>query len=304
MSIAHLADTKRYIGKIEKESGPILLVVAGLHGNEPAGIQAIHETLLEMSYLEGKIRGSIYGIRGNLQALEQKKRYLDSDLNRMWQLDPDVEIDQSSAEYHEYLAIMDVISEIDSIKNGRPLILLDLHTTSSESLPFILCNNEPLNRRLVQPIPVPTILGVDNRIKGTLSGYVNSLGHASAVFEAGQHDDPFSIMFHKSIIQLFLVGSGIINQAHVEDFEATVNGLYLHSRSMQCVFEIMFRYGIKPNENFKMNPGYMNFMKIEQGEVLGHNDRGEIVAPLPGRIFMPLYQELGDDGFFIIDEIK
>lgn len=303
MSIAHPADTQRYIGKIEKDSGPILLLVAGLHGNEPAGIQAIHETLLELSYLESRLLGSIYGIRGNIKALQENKRYIDTDLNRMWPLDPDVEIDETAAEYEEYLGIMEVIREIKSIQGDRPLMLLDLHTTSSESLPFLLCGDDVRSRRLVKPIPVPTVLGVENRIKGTLNSYLNSLGDASAVFEAGRHDDPFSILYHKSVVQLFLVGAGIINQTHLEDFEDTVNSVYLHARSMQYVFDIMFRYGIKPGEKFVMKPGYKNFMKIDQGEVLAHNERGEIVAPLPGRIFMPLYQELGNDGFFIIDEV-
>jgi succinylglutamate desuccinylase len=303
VSIAHPADTQRYIGKIEKDSGPILLLVAGLHGNEPSAIQAVHEILMEMNYMESKLRGSIYGIRGNLQALAENTRYIDCDLNRMWPLDPDVDIDKNAAEYEEYLSIMEVIREIKSIQGNRELIMLDLHTTSSETLPFILSSHDPKSRRLVKPIPVPTILGVDNRIKGTLGSYLNSLGDASAVFEAGQHRDPFSIMYHKSIIQLFMVGTGIINQTHLEDFEDIVNSVYFHAKNMQYVFEIMFRYGIKPGEKFVMKPGYKNFMKIEQGEVLAHNNRGEIVAPLPGRIFMPLYQDLGDDGFFIIDEI-
>lgn len=299
-----LTDTRRLIGKIEKNYGPILLLVGGVHGNEPAGIQAIHETLLQLSYMEDHVQGSIYGIRGNLQALEQKRRYIDRDLNRVWSMDPQIQRDTTAAEHREFLAIREFIHDIKSHQGDRHLILLDLHTTSSESLPFILCSNDPRNRRLVKPIPVPTIFGVENRIKGTLNNYLDDLGDSAIVFEAGRHDDPFSVMYHKSIIQLMLVGTGLVNQADLGDFEDMVGSLYHHCRSMQFIFEIMFRYGIKPGEQFRMMPGFSNFMPIRQGQVLASNERGDIVSPLPGRIFMPLYQEQGDDGFFIIDEVK
>jgi len=304
VSIAHLTDTKRELGKIEKESGPILLLVAGIHGNEPAGIKAIQSVMNELYSIQDKIYGSVYGIRGNMEAMLRAVRYIDRDLNRIWPTDPYIEMDTTAAEYREFLEIRDLINEIKATQGERPLILLDLHTTSAESLPFLLCKNTTSNRRLVKPIPVPTIFGVENRIKGTLSNYLDHLGDSAVVFEAGQHDDPISVKYHVSMIHLLLVGSGIMNQVDLEDYEEVVNDLYHDCRSMQYIFEIMFRYGIKKEENYVMRPGYKNFMKIEQGEVMGHNERGEIVSPLPGRIFMPLYQELGDDGFFIIDEVK
>lgn len=304
MSIAQLEDTKRMIGSIEKDRGPILLLVAGIHGNEPAGIQAAKEMMLQLNHMREKINGSVYAILGNMKAIQQNTRYIDTDLNRMWSPDIKLEDVMAFSEYEEYQEIKDIITEIKSKQNERPLILLDLHTTSAESLPFILCSNEPRNRRLVIPIPAPTILGVENRIKGTLMNYLNDMGDAAIVFEAGSHTDPASVTYHKSIIQLLLVGTGLMNQCDLEDFESIVNNLYHHSIHMQYVFEIIFRYGIKPGEKFKMRPGFQNFMKIEQGTALADNENGVIVAPLPGRIFMPLYQDKGNDGFFIINEGK
>ncbi|MEZ5008921.1 MAG: succinylglutamate desuccinylase/aspartoacylase family protein [Chitinophagales bacterium] len=302
MSIAQMQHTKRFIGHIAKDKGPILLIVAGMHGNEPAGIQALEEMMLELNGMQNKIQGSIYAILGNVKAIQKQTRFIDTDLNRMWA--PDIEEDQvkNLSEYQEYLEIKEIIDEIKSEQKDRPLILLDLHTTSAASLPFILCSNEPRNRKLVIPIPAPTILGVENRIKGTLMNYLNDSGDAAIVFEAGSHSDPLSVLYHKSIIQLLLVGTGLLNQSNLENFEEIVNNLYHHSIHMQYVFDIIYRYGIKPGEKFKMRPGFQNFMRISQGTVLADNENGEIVAPLSGRIFMPLYQSQGNDGFFIIDE--
>ncbi len=302
MSIAQMNNIQRFIACIEKDKGPILVIVGGMHGNEPTGILAMEEIFSNIGEIEEKLHGSIYAIKGNMNAMQNNTRYIDNDLNRMWAKDFDESEIIKSAEYQEYQEIKNIVSDIKSMQGDRHLILLDLHTTSSYSLPFILCSNEPQNRRLVMPIPVPTVLGVENRIKGTLMNYFNDMGDSGIVFEAGRHDDPLSIKYHKSIIHLILVGSGIINQSDLENFENMVNNIYHHSISMQYVFEIMFRYGVKTGEHFKMRPGFQNFMKIEQGTVLADNEHGEIVAPLPGRIFMPLYQDQGSDGFFIIDD--
>ena len=53
-----------------------------------------------------------------------------------------------------------------------------------------------------------------------------------------------------------------------------------------------------------MKPGYKNFQKISKGEVLAEDRNGHIVSQYNGRILMPLYQKQGEEGFFIIKEIK
>lgn len=49
-----------------------------------------------------------------------------------------------------------------------------------------------------------------------------------------------------------------------------------------------------------MQEGYDNFQRIKAGELLAFNDKGPIVSPYDGHVFMPLYQEEGEDGFFIV----
>ena len=53
-----------------------------------------------------------------------------------------------------------------------------------------------------------------------------------------------------------------------------------------------------------MMPGFKNFQPIEKGQLLGHDARGEVRAPKNGCILMPLYQQQGDEGFFIIKVIE
>jgi succinylglutamate desuccinylase len=51
-----------------------------------------------------------------------------------------------------------------------------------------------------------------------------------------------------------------------------------------------------------MHPGFTNFQKVKKGELLAHDNKGEIICPHVGLILMPLYQKQGEDGFFLIRE--
>jgi hypothetical protein len=52
-----------------------------------------------------------------------------------------------------------------------------------------------------------------------------------------------------------------------------------------------------------MFPGYKNFQSIRKHSLLAQNNAKEILSQWNDRIFMPLYQKKGDDGFFIIRRI-
>ena len=75
----------RLIGHIKgKQPGPTVIFIAGMHGNEPAGVFALQRILKEISERKTRINGSIYAISGNLWALGRGERYHKEDLNRLW----------------------------------------------------------------------------------------------------------------------------------------------------------------------------------------------------------------------------
>ena len=65
-----------------RADGPMLIVLGGIHGNEPAGLHAI-EPLLEPPGL-ALARGDLVVLSGNRGALAEGVRYLERDLNRGW----------------------------------------------------------------------------------------------------------------------------------------------------------------------------------------------------------------------------
>ena len=77
--------TERIIGQISgEETGPTLVLFGGIHGNEPSGVEALEQVFRQLKVSELQIKGSIFGIKGNLPALLEKKRFLEHDLNRIW----------------------------------------------------------------------------------------------------------------------------------------------------------------------------------------------------------------------------
>jgi hypothetical protein len=57
-----------------------------------------------------------------------------------------------------------------------------------------------------------------------------------------------------------------------------------------------------------MKPGFQNFQPVRRGEELAHVDPGTgvraVQCPFDGRLLMPRYQSLGDDGFFLGREVR
>ncbi len=52
-----------------------------------------------------------------------------------------------------------------------------------------------------------------------------------------------------------------------------------------------------------MKPGFINFQQIQKGQQLAVSNGQAVNAPQQGKIFMPLYQSQGNDGFFTIRSI-
>jgi len=66
---------------------------------------------------------------------------------------------------------------------------------------------------------------------------------------------------------------------------------------------LKLRYKIDEEEDFVMEPGFTNFQRIFKGQVLAKNNKGDVLSPVDGNIFMPLYQKQGNDGFFIVQPV-
>ncbi|PTX45023.1 succinylglutamate desuccinylase [Christiangramia gaetbulicola] len=294
---------RRFLKVLKSErTGPVLIFFAGIHGNEPAGMIALEKVLSEID--PKMLQGSVYAISGNLKALSKNKRYLDCDLNRMW---TSARIEKRSFEKELYAEDLEqeelfgIIQEIIS-ENKTPLYFIDLHTTSSDTLPFITINDSLINRRFSKLFPVPVILGIEEYLEGPLLSYINNLGFVSLGFESGQHTSKEAVYNAESFIRMALHFSGILKLSDQVEKESLK--LAKAAENNRKIYEIIYRYNIMKNEHFKMKPGFVSFEKVEKGTLLATSDERDIYLSRKATMFMPLYQKKGEDGYYLIRKIE
>lgn len=291
----------RILYKVENNiNQPTIVFFGGIHGNEPAGIFALEAVFNKLD--QSNINGNIYAIAGNLMALKEGKRYLGKDLNRLWTEKGISSLLQARSfipEHREQLEIYNLLNDIIS-KNKGPFYFIDLHTTSSKTLPFITINDAIINRKFSELFPVPTVLGIEEYLSGPLLSYINTLGYVSLGFESGQHDNKSAISNNIAFINLVLEHTNVVNPKETQD---DYNHLKSSAQNLLDDFEVIYLHRIKSSDTFDILPSFKSFEKIKRGELIAEHNKKEIVAKYKGRIFMPLYQKRGNEGFFIIRKI-
>ncbi|MEE2940454.1 MAG: succinylglutamate desuccinylase/aspartoacylase family protein [Planctomycetota bacterium] len=294
----------REIGvKDEGRDGPLLILTAGLHGNEPGGVRALR-TLFEA--LEGTpTAGRIVGLAGHLSALRRGVRHQGQDLNRMWTADTLRALgarrpEDDTADEAELRALFSIIeAERDAARGrSREVILVDLHSTSADGGAFSVALDSLPSRRLARDIGLPVVLGLEERIEGTLLTWLVAQGDTSVVVEGGQHDagSTRDVLLASLWVVLDHVGALLEGDDRVE--RARRRLLQARGEAPE-VLDLIYAHSIEEGEDFAMRGGWRNFMPVGDGLVLAEQRGHEVRAPLSGYMLMPLYQGLGTEGFFL-----
>ncbi len=300
--------TERVIGWVQgQQAGPTIIATGGVHGNEPSGVEALQHLVAELSSGAIPFRGNLLALNGNVAALKLQQRFIDADLNRMWLWkDETAELYYHDAghEVEELKAIRRLIDETMAEQQG-PFVFIDLHTTSADSIPFALIADTLNNRNFIQQMPCTTILGLEEELDGTLLSYINEMGHTAIGFEAGRHDDPACVQYHTSFMWLVMGIAGCIDRHTFEPYHNHEKVLEKAAgKYASSMFEVRYRHALLAHDSFTMNPGYHNFRRIDRFELLAQHNQRQVRARYRGFIFMPLYQSQGEDGFFIVKEVK
>lgn len=291
------------------EPGPLFLVFGGMHGNEPAGLEAAEEVLGELHERGASIRGRIVVMACNLRALARDQRYIESDLNRIWREEVVERIhgQDATADSPEENELRELIAAVqDQLDAGTPerVVFLDLHTTSAGGAPFQCMGDTLQNRHIAFEIPVPLILGLEEVIAGSLLEYVGERGHAAIAVEGGQHVDARTAEHHEAAIWLALLAAQAIRAEDIRHLARHRARLSAASRGVPHVVEIIHRHGVEEDDDFEMLPGYYNFCHVKKGELLARDRSGDITSPDDALLLLPRYQGQGNDGFFLAREVR
>jgi succinylglutamate desuccinylase len=147
------------VTKTAENPGNITTIMAGVHGNELAGVFAIQDLLAEQIQ---PIAGKIHFILANLKGLEIEQRAFEKNMNRCFREENNME----SYEEQRVKEILPYLKESD--------FLLDVHNTLSEknSIPLLISEYPEIDPYFNVDY---TASGFDQLHPGGSDGYMNSV---------------------------------------------------------------------------------------------------------------------------------
>ncbi|WP_425075942.1 aspartoacylase [Psychroserpens sp. S379A] len=302
--ISYTTKDRIYYSQNNNINGTTLVCIGGVHGNEPAGVYGLQKVISDIVVNNIKFKGNFYALLGNMEALKEGVRYQDFDLNRLWTKDEIMSIcdeDDGYFEFEEQREQCELYNTIKAICKSHQgnFVFIDLHTTSSPTVPFITISDSLNNRALANKFNIPIVLGIEEYLDGPLLSYINEFGHVSLGFEAGQHEDENAVLYCEAFIWMVMEKIGIVSK-HEFNYKAYSRMLTIENG----FYEIVYRHCLSESHHFKMKPGFKNFKPVMKHQSLAYDGVSEIKSPFNGLIFMPLYQAQGEDGFFVIKKLS
>ncbi len=244
--------TEEILQLVGERDGPTSIILAGVHGDEKYGVEALKKTLSTLKIDAGRV---FWGY-GNPMALEAHQRFINADLNRMFKSEEELSDDiKKGYEYKRAQFLKAYFKQADA--------LLDIHTSRTpNSKPFAICEDNA--REIVSRLPVELVVsGFDKVEPGGTDYYMNSIGKIGICIECGFGDDPVSAQVAEENIQAFLKALG-----HIK------NDLNPREQSMMRVYEL---YLTKTN-NFVLSKQFEDFEEVLEGQLIGMDGDKEVLA--------------------------
>ena len=240
--------------------GPKIVIIGGVHGNEPVGVEAIIEIQDQIQNLKN---GEITFILGNPLAYLEDVRFISSNLNRCF-------VKDYPKDYEGFRA-----KEItDFLRKYKPDYLLDLHSVSIGNTQMeIHKNKNKIVRCLINQGFMQIVIN-QKAMKGSsiqLKFLENTMG-----VECGNHNSStglgVAIFKIKQLLNYFKMAEFIL--------EKTV------SSSNFVAYQLI--EPIIPRLEFKFtNPDIASEIFVKKGAVYAKSKNGDIVASVDSYILMP-----------------
>lgn len=179
--------------------GPHVAIMGGVHGNEPCGVHGVHWAL---DHLTPPLQGRVTVILGNRAAVEAQKRFLDYDLNRLY--NNDVLHLSQGREAARVEEIKQALTNVD--------YLLDIHSTTTPTIPLTCSSDSSKHLALCSVLPVGFMTtGWGGKILG-LAGeeYLDSQGGVGITIECGSHLESSVNKVAEQAIIRFLQATGML----------------------------------------------------------------------------------------------
>lgn len=259
-----------------KLPGKNILVLAGVHGNESFGVDAINEVISSLKITKGKVTFII----ANPEAIKQNKRFIEFNLNRCFlKLQPNEIYDSLEGKIARKL--MPYLEDADW--------LLDIHGSNSQgSIPFIICEEQSFE--VAKQLPFDIISYNWDRFQpGSSDYYMNTQNKIGICAECGYLGDSSSKEKAKQTITDFLILAGSIKGKIKNNPE---------KKFIKIASQYKNRYG-----KFKKSRNFKDFELLDKNEVIGKDKNKKIYAKSGDRLlFVRDRENIGEECFLIAKE--
>lgn len=250
-----------------KHPGPCAVIMGTLHGNEPIGAMVIEE--LKNLLKPAEIHGEIYLILGNPKAYEKNQRFIDCDINRIFNLNFSKPY---NTEEKRVLEIAPILEKAD--------FLLDIHSTQKPSIPFIYTASTSRNLELAAIFETKFIVSGNKKFKAkktTMSAdnFVDNNSGIGITYESGWNEDltKFEQSLQKSKEFLCKIGITFLNEKPPK-------------ASKTIFLEVQARL-MPTSKSFQLSQDYENFDFVKSGETLATENNQKITKPYDCYIIFP-----------------
>lgn len=253
---------------------PIALCIIGAtHGDEPAGVHALQKISQHIKDQEWVLNGvDVFGLVGNPDAYEKRVRFIDHNLNRMFQ---DVLLNDSTNISLEVVRAREIKKIFDELKNSyEKVYIIDVHSVSMSDLQMaVYLKNDILSKEILERIsPIALRFAFDEQsVPGSTSECAMNTQCIGFAIEAGSHTSSNASLVALDIIERFIDDlSGFVKKTvSYKDRPQYVPG---EKRTYTTLERII------PENNFRFTIQQASELFLPQGTVFGENNNGKVVA--------------------------
>jgi succinylglutamate desuccinylase len=260
--------------------------MGGVHGNEPCGLKAVER--LTREFQAGRlslVRGTLLLVIANEEALRSNVRSVHRNLNRLFKDNSD---EPDCYETRRAEQLKELLSRADFV--------LDLHSTTSASPPFLMCEDDGVitaRRMGLERVVLGWAALGSAALSGDTETWARRHGATAFTLECGQHNDPAAAEVAYQAAYRFLRITGLVNATAMDDDPEPL---------------VLRLYGVKlkVDESFTFSRSYNGFDVVLDGEILGRDSQGEHRADRPSRIIFPIdpaKATIGSELYLLAEEI-
>lgn len=272
--------------------GQTTVILGGTHGDELTGVEVIKKLLnyfaadlsKESVNKSQNVNGNIYIGFGNPAAIALKKRAAGTgrDLNRLF-IEKEIRSAPSASDQPDLVRARELAPLLEKTD-----LLIDIHSTSSDSPPFVCFGkNSPERKRIYRLIPVKyiltdpdSLLAIDESTElGTTDHFVSAHGGTAIAYETGKDND---------ITRIETIFHTILSLLQNTNSLKKVGRAQIIGNNDQPVYKISHNI-IARSEIFTFTPGLnVGWQQVVRDQLIGRYADGTAEhAPIDGMIVFP-----------------